>query len=216
MSYNTNTYRLPDPSINPQAPGFSVVGLKDESPGVRSRLNNGGAISIDFAGNYWIFELGYTEMLPEKFNMIYPFISYAHSKKDPIYIQLPQYVHPKSGEWSVSSSIMRAEGDISIGDTANEIIVTDWDSRGGDLDTGDMLRFTNSEKVYQVVMKDVSEGDAKILLHCPVIEKDKIETAGLYPNDIKFRVDVTEVSDSELSSRGVYEPFSLTCEENIL
>lgn len=215
MSYDSTTYRLPDPNIDPLAPGFTTVALKENSAGTRSKLNTGGSISVSFGGSYWTLELSYPEATPEEEDFILPIISYISSSKRPVYVQHPKYINPKSGAWNVSTATARRDGAISMGNTANEIVVTGWGSRGGNLARGDMLKFTNSHKIYQVVAVTLDGTSARILLHCPVVEPSKLPTAGLYPNNIQFRMDLVEHSASELTLRGLHEPITLTFEENI-
>lgn len=216
MSYDNSTFRLPDPGIDPLAPGFIAVSLKENSAGTRSKLNNGGSISVSFGGSYWTLELTYPEMTPQEEDYILPILTYLSSSKRPVYVQHPKYIEPKSGAWNVSTASARRDGAISMGSTANTIVVTGWGSRGGDLARGDMIKFTNSHKIYQVVDVSVSGSVATILLHCPIIEPSKIATAGLYPNNIQFRMDLMDYSASELTTRGLHEPITLNFEENIL
>ena len=216
MSYDSNTFRLPDPNIDPQAPGFVSVGLSNVSPGTRSRLNTGGSISVSAGGDYWTFDISYPEMTVEEEGIISPILYGSLGMQDPIYVQLPQYINPKTGAWSLATSVQRAQGEISLGPKENQIIVPSWSSRGGDLSPGDMLKFTNSHKIYMVRSIAISSDTATISLHCPIVEREKIPTAGLYPNNIQFRVDLVQMSPLELTSRGVYEMVNLTFEENIL
>lgn len=219
MAYDSNTFRLPDPSINPNAPGFMSVGLKDNAVGTRNKLNTGGAIQVSFAGNYWDFMIEYPALTEKEARFIQPLLNYTQAKKKPIYVQLPQYVEPITGPWSGDF----AQGQVSLGDTADTLLVPNWASRGGDLSPGDMLKLSNSHKIYQVVTKTISDGSGGIaagtgiiLLHCDVLEPNKVPTCALEPNDIKFRCDLIDIPTFTLMETGFYSAVSVTFEENIL
>jgi hypothetical protein len=218
MAYDSSLYRLPDPNIDPNAPGFTVSGYRDVAVGTKNRLNTGSTISVSFKGNYWELSISYPELSIEEANYISPKLSYISNGFKPIYVQLPQFIEPKSGAWDLSTAALRAEGAISIkAGTSDTVSVTSWSTRGGDLDTGDMIKFTNSSKIYQVVDLSVNRYDvASIVLHCDIIEPEKIPSAGFEVNDIKFRVKLKDGTPmSSLSSKLTYDPISLTFEEDL-
>lgn len=218
MAYDSTIYRLPDPNIDPEAPGFVSVGMRDVSPGTKNKLNSGGTVSVSFSGNYWELGIGYPQLDIEQANYIQPILNYISNGFRPIFVQLPQHTQPKSGAWDESTTFKICEGAIGLeAGTLNTLRITQWAARGGDLSVGDMVKFTNSYKIYQVLSKSVVSDVAIIALHCDLVEPDKLPTAGLELNDLKFKVRLKDGAPSlRLSNTGYYEAVSLNFEEDIL
>lgn len=218
MAYDNSLYRLPDPNIDPNAPGFVSVGMRDISPGTKTRLNSGGSITVNYAGNYWEINIAYPELTIEESAYLQPIVNYIANGFRPIYIQLPQYINPKTGPWDESTAFNICEGNIALeAGTSNILRINSWSSRGGDLSVGDMVKFTNSHKVYQVLSKTILSDTALIALHCDLLEPEKLATAGFELNDLKFKVRLKDGGPSMvLTNRGFYDSISLAFEEDIL
>lgn len=218
MAYE-NLPRLPDPTTVPAGPGFVSLNMTDNIPGLVHQLNNGGVVSVQFNGAFWSFQIGYHELTPQEGLLFFPFLnSVAGGFKD-FYVQIPLYINPRTGVWDVSTATKIAQGAIQIvPGSDNKVSISNWATRGGDLSIGDMIKFTNSNKIYQIVDTSLVSGTKTLTLNCSVIEPAKIPTAGLEPNDIKFRVRTVEGSTftTQFTSRGLYEPFTLNVRENII
>ena len=218
MAYDSSLYRLPDPNVDPNAPGFTMAGYRDVSVGTKNRLNTGSSISVSFKGNYWEISIAYPELDEAEARYLAPKLSYISNGFKPIYLQLPQFIHPAAGEWDESSSTLIAQGSISLkAGTSDTLSVPYWSTRGGNLTAGDMIKFTNSSKIYQVVDIAVDGSDiASIVLNCDVIEPEKLPTCGFELNDLKFRVKLKEgVPMMNLTSRLVYDSTNLMFEEDL-
>lgn len=216
MAYE-NLPRLPDPTTVPAGPGFVSLNMTDNIPGLVHQLNNGGVVSVQFNGAYWSFQIGYHELTPQEGLLFFPFLnSVAGGFKD-FYVQIPLYINPRTGVWDVSTGTKTATGAITLV-ADNKVSISNWSTRGGDLSIGDMIKFTNSNKIYQIHDTTLVANTKTLTLNCAVIEPSKIPTAGLEPNDIKFRVRTVEGSTftTQFTSRGLYEPFTLNIRENIL
>lgn len=216
MAYDTTLQRLPDPYTTPKGPGFISVSLTDNSPGTIHDLNTGGTIGVKFAGNYWTMSIGLPELFPEEADTIYPFLSAVSGGFENFYVQLPQYRNPKTGAWSVSNNTLIAKGSISIGPTADSIRIPSWSTRGGNYSVGDMLKFDNSNKIYQVRSTSLVSNTMTIRLNCPILQPTLIAGAGFEPNDIKFRVRMLGSVSPQLTARGLYEAVTINLRENIL
>lgn len=218
MAYE-NLPRLPDPTTVPAGPGFVSLNMTDNIPGLVHQLNNGGVVSVQFNGAFWSFQIGYHELTPQEGLLFFPFLnSVAGGFKD-FYVQIPLFVNPRTGAWDVSTSTKIAQGAIQIvNGSDNKVSIANWSTRGGDLSVGDMIKFTTSNKIYQIQDTSLVSGTKTLTLNCAIIEPSKIATAGLEPNDIKFRVRTVEGSTftTQFTSRGLYEPFTLNIRENIL
>lgn len=217
MAYDTTLQRLPDPHTNPAGPGFISVSLADNSPGTLHDLNTGASIAVKFAGNYWTMSVGIPELFPEEADTIYPFLSAVSGGFENFYIQLPQYRNPKSGQWNIGTNALIAKGAITIGPTADTIVIPSWSTRGGNYSIGDMLKFDNSNKIYQVRNTSLVANTMTIRLNCHILQPTLIASAGFEPNDIKFRVRMTGGPISpQLTTRGLYEAMTINLKENIL
>lgn len=216
MAYDTNLFRLPDPTTSPAGPGFVAVGLTNNVQGTISNLNTGGSISVESGGSFWTFSINYPELTIEEGDTIFPILTYLANGFKTIYVQLPQYINPKTGAWSTSTSALIAEGEINVIDS-NTIEIPLWSTRGGDLSAGDMLKFTNSNKIYKIAFTSLNADTKRIVLSSSIIDTNLMPTAGLEPNNIKFRVRIQqEAIQEQLTSRGVYEAFTVNFKENIL
>lgn len=218
MAYE-NIPRLPDPTTVPAGPGFVSLNMTDNRPGLVHQLNNGGVVSVQFNGAYWTFQIGYHELTPQEGLLFFPFLNSVSGGFKDFYVQIPLYINPRTGVWDTSSATKIAEGGISMVTGAdNKVSISNWPTRGGNLSVGDMIKFTNSNKIYQIHETSLVSNTMTLTLNCSVIEPSKISTAGLEPNDIKFRVRTLEGStfSTQFTSRGLYEPFTLNLRENIL
>lgn len=216
MAYE-NIPRLPDPTTVPAGPGFVSLNMTDNRPGLVHQLNNGGVVSVQFNGAYWTFQIGYHELTPQEGLLFFPFLNSVSGGFKDFYVQIPLYINPRTGAWDVSTTTLSATGAITLVED-NKVSISNWSTRGGDLSVGDMIKFTNSNKIYQIQDTSLISNTKTLTLNCAVIEPSKISTAGLEPNDIKFRVRTPEGStfSTQFTSRGLYEPFTLNLRENIL
>lgn len=215
MAYDNTLGRLPDPYTTPQGPGFTAQSLTDNSPGVVHRLNTGGSIGVKFKGNFWTINISLPELTPTEANNIYPFLYSVSGGFDNFYVQLPTNRNPKTGVWYVNEPSLIALGEISQSGT-NSISIDFWPDRGGDLSVGDMIKFTNSHKIYLITKTSLVANVKTLYFNCDILEPEKIASAGLEPNDIKFRVKMEGSISPQITMRGVYDPLSLVLTENIL
>lgn len=216
MAYDSSLLRLPDPTTTPAGPGFVAQMLQPVKTGLLHDLNNGGTVAVEYAGGYFTIDISYPELTVDEGNSFFPMLAYLTGGFTNFYVQLPTHVNPKTGAWDVSTASLRAEGAITLGVRDNEIVIPAWNTRGGNLSVGDAIKFTNSNKIYLVSYISQVAETVTIGLNCSILEKQKIPTAGLEPNDIKFRVRMGNVQLPRITARGVYEAFSITLKENIL
>lgn len=216
MAYES-IQRLPDPTTNPTGPGFTTAGLSDEATGLVHQLNNGSIVSVQYAGNFWNITITYPQLTTAEASVIMPFLNSVLGGFVNFYVQLPMFINPRTGAWDIATAAKRAEGAITLGSTDRQIIISNWSSRGGNLSPGDMIKFTNSNKIYQVQTVSLVSNVMTVNLHCPIIEPSKVATSGLEPNDIKFRV---KLQAKQLSftwnTSGLIEVPSIALTENIL
>lgn len=218
MAYE-NLKRLPDPTTAPAGPGYLSVSLTDNTTGLVHALNNGGSVSVQYAGNYWTINIGYYSLNLTEAATIIPFMNSVSGGFVNFYVQLPMYVNPKTGAWDQSTAAKRREGAISIVSNSEQkkVLISGWNLAGGNISAGDMIKFTNSNKIYQVISTSLVSTDMTLELHCPIIEPSKISTCGIEPNDIKFRVRHTGNPVSQtFTNSGLLEPITFNLVENIL
>lgn len=217
MAYDSTLLRVPDPTTTPAGPGFTSLGLQPNKTGLTHDLNSGGTISVEFAGGYFTIDIAYPELTPEEANTFFPMLSFISGGFTNVYLQLPTHVNPRTGVWDTSTNTKTAKGSITINALKdNEIIIPSWSSRGGDISPGDALKFDNSHKIYTVAYVTLVANVKTIGLNCAILEKHKIPTAGLEPNNILFRCRVSQISFPKLTARGLYDSFSVSFKENIL
>lgn len=216
MAYDTNLLRMPDPYTIPAGPGFISVSLTDNNPGTIHELNTGGSIAVKALGSYWTMSISLPELFPDEARHILPFLSYVSSGFENFYVQLPQFKNPISGLWTTSNNTLIAKGAISIGSRADTIVIPNWSTRGGNYVAGDMLKFDNSHKIYQVVTESLVSDTKTIRLNCDILQPALVSTAGFEPNDLKFRVRCVSSITPQLTSRGLYETVSVNLRENIV
>lgn len=215
MAYE-NLTRLPDPTTAPAGPGFLSVALTDNSTGLVHPLNTGGTVSVQYAGNYWSISISYPELTLEEAAPFIPVLDSLSGGFRNFYIQLPMHINPRTGVWDTSTAVKIAQGAITIGTTDREIVIPAWNLRGGNLSPGDMLKFTNSNKIYRISSASLVDNTMTLQLNCPILEPAKIPSAGLEPNNIMFRVRMLgDPINMEFTSRGLYNSFSISLRENI-
>lgn len=212
-----NLPRLPDPTTTPAGPGFLSAGYSDTPAGMVHQLNTGGTVSVQYAGSAWSFNIAYPELTIQEGNTLYPWlVSFGGGFKN-FYIQLPMFINPATGAWDTSTPAKIAQGAISLGATDRNVTISNWSSRGGNLSPGDMLKFTNSNKIYQVVSTLVISNVMILELNCPIAEPLKIPGGALEPNSIKFRVRlIGSAPTMEFTNKGLYAPVSISLRENII
>jgi hypothetical protein len=196
MAYDNNLTRLPDPTTNPQGPGFVSVSLTNNSPGVSHRLNTGGSIGVQFSGDYWSISIGYPELTIAQGDILLPYLYSVSGGFRNFYVAIPGKTIPKTGAWNVSSAALRAEGAITL-TSPRELTIPSWSTRGGDLSAGDAIKFTNSNKIYLITSTTLVSNTKKIFLNSDVLEPSKMPAAGFQPNNILFRVKMEGVISPE-------------------
>lgn len=213
MAY-LNIPRLPDPTTNPQGPGFSAQVLTNNKQGMSNRLNNGGIIAVRFSGDYWSIGISYPELTIAQAATILPFLESVSGGFTDFYVQLPTNIHPVTGIWNEGTAVLRCEGAlVKLSDTS--FSVASWSTRGGDVNAGDLLKFSNSNKIYKVTSTTLVSNTKTVFLNSPIISN--ISSAGLELNYVKIKVRMPgNFTSPQITSRGVYDAFSITLEENIL
>lgn len=215
MAYE-NLPRLPDPTTTPAGPGFIALSYTDNSAGLIHDLNTGGTVSVQYSGSYWTINIAYPELTSQEAEGFLAFLGTLGGGFRNFYVQLPLFINPATGVWDTSSSTKIAQGALNMGATDREIVIPDWSSRGGNLSRGDMLKLTNSNKIYKIAKTTLLSNTMTLELNCPLLEPTKLATAGLEPNDIKFRVRLVGSSpEAKFTSRGLYDSFSIQLKENI-
>lgn len=215
MSYNQNLQILPDPSTDPSGPGFTSLSIKNDSPGMSQKLNSGATISVRFAGSAWILSIGFPQLNIVEGKTIIPFLE-GIGVFDNFYVRVPTATQPASGAWDVSTLLKRAEGYLVLGSTARKFDIPDYSIRGGTLAVGDYIKFTNMNKIYLITGMDLNVDVMSVTLNSEITNTSLIASAGLEPNDIKFRVKQTSMPEFNLNTEGLYASFNITLRENIL
>lgn len=213
MAYDTNLFRLPDPNTVPPGPGFTAVGVSNNSPGTIHNLNTGASISVRFEGSFWTFSITYPEMYSDEANSIIPLLHSLSGGFETIYVQLPQFIYPQNGPIPVSHA-----GNLSLDpNRADAVIVTSWSTLGIELLPGDMIKFTDSHKVYQIIKtEDTGVDNKRLILHDYIIDKSSIITSGFETGGLLFRVRMEGSITPELGNKGTYPGFTVKFRENIL
>lgn len=214
MAYDPNIRRLPDPYFN-NGIGFVSAALTNVTVGTSADLNSGIQVSSRFQGDYWEIRISYPQTTQDELDTVLPFLEYIAGTFQDFYVQLPQHANPKSGAWDDSTPALVATGEISLV-TPNTISIAGWSTRGGDLDVGDMIKFTNMSKIFKILSKSVVADVATFELNSDIKYPSLIGVAGLEPNNILFRVTSKQrkISTPELTTNGLYSGFSLTLREN--
>jgi hypothetical protein len=129
---------------------------------------------------------------------------------------LPQHRYPFTGPWDESTAIKRAQGSIELV-SPKKIRISAWATRGGDLVVGDMVKFTNSSKVYRVTFRDDNpDGSITLELNTPIKYPSLLAVAGFEVNELMFKVIIKGNSTPKprLQPNGIYSGFSLSLREN--
>lgn len=218
MPYNTDIRRLPDPYYR-NGLGFASTDITPVTTGTATPLNGGGVISSQFQGGYWEISITYPDCIQEELDTILPFLTGLEGGFSSFYVQLPQHREPKSGRWNTDTATDVAQSAIELL-TPRTIRVSRWSTRGGDLDVGDMIKFSNMSKIYSIVDKyyDPVTDEVTFVLNTPVKFPSLISVAALEPNDILFKVVLKGNSTPKprLQPNGIYSGFTITMRENVL
>lgn len=211
MAYDSNLLRLPDPNTTPAGPGFTTAALTNNSPGTTHRLNNGGTIGVKFAGSYWTCTITYPELFPDEADTILPILHSLADGFETIYLQLPQYIYPKNGVIPASMA-----GNITKSLTRDDtVVVSNWSLMGSfEFLPGDVIKFTNSNKVYKIKMVSSGVDSRTLVLHDSLLKS--VTGAGFETAELMFRVRMEGSVTSQLTNKGTYEGFTVTFSENIL
>lgn len=207
--------RLPDPTTNPKGPGFTQASLTPNYPGMHQTLNSASVVSVQVGGTYWEISVNYPDMTPEEIKPLHLFLLGLQGAFTPFEIQLPQHANPAGGALtSPQLGILQA----SSGDT---VVIHNWDNVGGDLVAGDMIKFSNGNKIYTILSTSYVAGGVEFgvmtlklnfSLYKSVSSVDKME-----PNNILFRVKIKgETPSIILGNNGLYRGFTLSVRESLL
>lgn len=208
--------RIPDPTTNPKGPGFTQASVLPVYPGMQHVLNSSSVVSVQVGGTYWEISVTFPDMTADEFLPLDIFLAGLQGAFSPFEIQLPQFANPKNGALTTPlAGVLQA----AAGDT---LVIYNWDNIGGSIVAGDMLKLSNSNKIYRIlstsiVVGGVNSGVATIKLNFPLAKAvttiDKIQ-----PNNILFRVKLksSDVPASNLGSNGLYKGFALGMRESIL
>jgi hypothetical protein len=217
MAYDSNLGRLPDPTTIPAGPGFVSQQILDNTPGMIHNLNTGGSVSVKFSGSYWTINIGYPQLTIAQSNEIISFIYGLQGGFTNFYVQLPNKANPASGAWGATGITV---GNLTNGTNTNQVDVQNWDNRGAgnELEVGDMIKFTVSNKIYLIVATDyVSAAVGTQTLTLNSDRPSNMAASDLEPNGIQFRVRIRGNPPAfNLNPDGLYEGFSLSLRENIL
>ena len=218
MAYDITIPRLPDPTTVPAGPGFTTQSLVPNSPGLLHKLNTGGTISVKHKGDYWTLSISIPDTTIDESQHLIPFIYSLQGGFSNFYVQLPTHVNPKTGAWTVDVNGYSGAGNISLGPTSNSITITDYNNGGvgGTYSVGDLLKFSNSHKIYMITKIFHNLDDADIYLSSEILEPVKIPSSALQPNGILFRVRLENTPKLSLNADGLYGSFNLQLRENIL
>lgn len=216
MAYDQNLGRLPDPTTSPAGPGFVSQAINSISPGMIHQLNSGGSVAVKTAGDYWTISIAYQRLTPSEISTLQPFLYSLQNGFTNFYVQLPTHDNPETGAWTN----MPSTGDVSGTQGTKSFSIGNWSAHttvGEDLSLGDMIKFSNHNKIYMITAKSVNLGTntATFGLNSEIVSN--IDAATIEPNDIKFRVRVVgQLPNLTLTADGLYETFSINLRENII
>lgn len=217
MSYDANIQRLPDPFYN-NGVGFISAGVKGVYTGTQHPLNGGGVVSVEYSGSYWEIDISYPETLQQELTNTLAFLEGLSGSFTPFYILMPQHRYPATGIWNTSTAAKRAQGEIVLVNP-NTIKIGGWSNRGGDLNPGDMIKFSEMSKIYKITSKEHNTTTDEVVfrLSSNIKYPSKLALSGLEPNDIKFKVRLKGNKSPApiLRANGIYSSFSLSMREDV-
>ena len=214
MAYDPSIIRLPDPTTTPAGPGWASQSLGETVPVQSQSLNGGSVVAVYQGGNYWKLNLTYNSMPIEDYSVIGNFISRLRGPATPFYVQLPQYINPKTGAWT-GTGVALGQGNITL-QAADTIRVEDKASLGGTLTAGDMLKLSLNDRIYKVI--NVAEGTTYFDYQLnSVIDGTVDALTFLEPNDIKFKMVLQGDKPTEnIDSSGLVQGFSLSLRGTVI
>lgn len=201
--------RLPDPLTDPNAPGFTSVGIKNSNPKYLDELMGGKTISVESAAQQWGLSLSYTDLFKNEFSIIENTVLEAMQSGSKLEVLVP---HLES--YRVSGSL--AGITISPNQKGTSLVITDFTPTGTP-EAGDMLKLGNhSSKVYKILKVSRSANTLTLKLF-PALRKATTGSETLILNNILFEVSINDPTTwtSNYSADGVYSSFNLELTENI-
>ncbi|ATS94095.1 hypothetical protein P13BB106kb_p111 [Pectobacterium phage DU_PP_V] len=138
--------RLPDPFTHPMYPGlgFTTADLIDNDPVIREELPNGKVSEIHISAQYWGIEIGYSDMLPEEYNILSASILNYKRSRGTFEVVLPQYeAYRVRGNTALTS--------IPLGQKGNSLVINNTNVLSGKPNLGDLFKLSNHSKVYKIV-----------------------------------------------------------------
>jgi len=215
VSYNQSIQQLPDPNTTPVGPGWASQSILDTAPGQSNDLNGGSTVSVYQGGNYWTITLNYSAMPVDEYTNLGYFINSLKGKATKFYVSLPGKTHPKSGAWAVDTADRRGEGNITKV-SANSIKVASEVLLGGELQVGDYLKLSDSDRIYYIIGVEYEDTSVIYTFHS-LLEKTPNATTYLEPNDIKFKCVLKGDKPTEtIGVSGLVEGFSLPLKSTVI
>lgn len=206
---------LPDPFTSPAGPGFTGVTLTSINRTMSHELNGFRVVTQQTAGQYWQIDISYPDMTQDEFLPLQSFLYSIKGMHVPFHIRLPHKRAPRNGPMGNVSL-----ANCQTGLYGNKLVLTNWNAvalqTASALSPGDMIKTTDSEKVYMVTSTSytsVGSGTMEIYVEPDLVVKTTSGTK-IITDDIKFLVKSTEDTYSYALNADLYIPgFSLKLRE---
>lgn len=202
--------RLPDPFTHPGvAPGFLSAPLVDNEPLIQDELPNGEVLEVTTSTQFWSINITYPDLLDEEYRLISAAINKAKASDGVIQLALPQYLNLRVIGPTAPLSI-------AAGQVGNTLIIKNTNDLKGLPYVGDLLKLTNSHKVYKITSVDTdTTANTWTLGLYPSIAKVTDGTEKPIFNNILFNMKLINrgTITENLNADGLYENVSINLRE---
>lgn len=200
--------RLPDPYTNSGAPGFEKVTLIDNDPVLRDEMPNNVVFEVRNKGQYWSFELKYTELFEDEFRILESALLRYKSKGGFMEVLLPQFEGSRAMGDFVNATVTTG--------SSNSELILNIPNLTGLPDLGDLFKISDNYKIYKVTeVERLGESKIKIGIYPELVITPSKSSKPQF-HGILFQTKITNIDNwnSTLTQDGIYEAVSLQFRES--
>ncbi|AYJ73272.1 distal tail protein [Proteus phage Stubb] len=200
--------RLPDPYTDSRAPGFERVTLVDNDPVLRDEMPDNTVFEVRNKGQYWSFELKYTELFEDEFRILESAILRYKSSGGFMDVLLPQFEGSRAMGDFVNATV-------AVGSNNSELVLN-IPKLTGLPEVGDLFKLSNNYKIYKITeVTRTGENSIKIGIYPELVVLPSKSSKPQF-HGILFQTKITNIDNwnSTLTPDGVYEAVTLQFRES--
>lgn len=194
----------------PTSPPFKGINLRMNDPTTFFRAQNARRIVRKAGGQYWMLTLSYPPLKRDEFSPVLAAVVKAQGRYQTFTVIPPNLATPQGTQTSDTT----VSATTAVGNT---FIPISGAGASATFKAGDVLKFSNHNKVYMITDDVIADGSGNATLEIipPLIEEVVITTTTVKHSDVPFTVSLSnDVQEIQTNVSGFYS-YELDVEEAI-